>query len=403
MRGVHGYVGSLIKGEEFAEKEAFYKYVMQPDKVISASLGFKSSRGFEMVKAFRVQHKAREGRYKGGFRILPSVSLEVLQELALLMSLKHSLYELPFGGAKGGMSFDRRLAGRKEMRNLMASFVERFACDMERDIIAPDMGMDQELMDAILESLARIKGSSSASTVVGKSQSKGGVAFRRSSTGYGVAYTLHEFNKRFSLGITKVGIHGFGKVGIHAALTLEKMGFEVVGVSDSSGGVISERGLAVEEVILTKRNKGSVVYHPSKVVKGDEFLAYPFDALVLASKEGVINSKNAGSVKAKLLVEGANMPITHEAEEILKSKGAIVVPDILANAGGAFVSYYEWLKSKGEEVEEERIRKALEDKISRLVAAASQDTLRELRRFYYLTSLRKLHSEFTASYCGNDG
>ncbi len=398
------YIKELLESEVGDGWGEFYEFLSVPDRAVSVAISFWDSGKLRTVEAFRVHHKSFTGVYKGGFRIHSDVSLELFKELAVLMSLKQALYGIPFGGAKGGIKLDPRSVSKNALENVVRGFVDKLQRDIgeDVDVIAPDMGAGSSIMDTIADEYSKLVGRRVYSVSVGKSENKGGIAFRSKAAGYGVAYSLREFNERFNLGVERVAVHGFGSVGINTALTLQRLGYRVVGVADSSAGLISEKGLELSELVNLKRSRKSLSEYGKYINSPKEFLNYSFDGLVLASREGVINVGNAGHLSSKVLVEGANLAVTFEACKILRDKGIFLIPDILANGGGAFVSYYEWLKGKGELHKDKEIEYKLREKISQLVKEISSESLKNAKGFYYFRALKLLNISFTSRYGGDN-
>ncbi len=298
---------------------------------------------------YRVHHNETRGPVKGGLRYSPAVSMDDVRALAMWMTWKCAIVGLPFGGAKGGVTVDPRALSTGELERLTRRFGTEigFLIGPERDIPAPDMGTDSQTMAWLMDTFSMNRGYSVPAAVTGKPISIGGSAGRDGATGRGVFLVAQEAcrDRGVSLEGARVAVQGFGKVGSAAARLFDAFG-AVVAVSDSHGGIYSEHGLDdIEAILARKREEGCLpADHPGEHITNDELLGLPVDILVPAALEGQIHGGNADSVQAKIVIEGANGPTTCAADPILTEKGIYVVPDILANAGGVIVSYFEWVQ-----------------------------------------------------------
>ncbi len=305
----------------------------------------------KVFDGYRVQHSTARGPAKGGIRYHPAVALEATRELAELMTWKTALVGVPFGGAKGGVACDPSQMSRAELERLTRTYVariERFIGPY-RDIPAPDINTNEEVMAWILDEFSSRHGYSPA-CVTSKPIQLGGLRGRRAATGRGVGIVLAEHMKSVGrpLDGLRVAIQGFGNVGTYAARFLAQRGCHVIAVSDVFGGVIdrSGRGLPIRALIDHAQTTGSVVHFPnSEPISNDEMISLQCDVLIPAAVEGVLHADNADSVRAGVIVEAANMPTTAAADEILRRKAVTVIPDILANAGGVIASYFEWTQN----------------------------------------------------------
>ena len=297
---------------------------------------------------YRVQHSRALGPAKGGIRYHPSVTAETMRNLAELMTWKTALVGLPFGGAKGGIACDPSQMSRAEIERLTRAYV---ACihpfiGPYRDVPAPDLNTNEQVMAWILDEFSSVGGHSPA-VVTSKPIELGGLRGRRTATGRGVGMVIaeHMHSVGRSLEGLRVAIQGFGNVGMHAALYLSERGCDIVAVADVMGGIIGRIGqpLPIRELVAHVQATGSVVgFANSESITNEELLSMPCDVLIPAALEGVLNERTADTVRAGLVVEAANMPTTAAADEILRKRGVTVIPDILANAGGVTASYFEW-------------------------------------------------------------
>jgi glutamate dehydrogenase (NAD(P)+) len=302
-----------------------------------------------VFKGYRVQHNQTLGPFKGGIRYHQSVNLSEVAGLAALMTFKNSLLNLPLGGAKGGIECDPGTLSKAELEALTRRYTSEIGpfIGPDKDIPAPDVGTDAQTMAWMLDTYSLEYGFSQTGVVTGKPVEIGGSLGREAATGLGVIYivekVLHQQNKKPS--DIRIAIHGFGKVGMHAAIEGYALGAKIVAVSDVSGGIFNGDGLNVPDLVeYVKAHRVVANYPKAQKISNDDLLTMDVDVLAPCALDGVITEKNAGRVRAKLIVEGANGPVTSEATRILTEKGAVIVPDILANGGGVVVSYFEWVQ-----------------------------------------------------------
>jgi len=303
----------------------------------------------KVFKGFRVQHTTATGPGKGGIRYHPEVTLEEIAAMAMLMTWKCAVAGLPYGGAKGGVICDPKKMSVGEIERLTRRFTTEISdvIGPVRDIPAPDVNTNSQIMAWIMDTYTMHTGSQTLAVVTGKPVEVGGSLGRNEATGRGVTITTCEALKVREMDIhgATVAVQGFGKVGSVAARLLQREGARVIALSDIQGGIYNPDGLDTEDVLRHVQQTGSVVdYSGTTSISNEDLLAMPCDVLVPAALEGVLRGDNADSVKAKVIVEGANGPTTTDADQILNAKGIFVVPDILANAGGVTVSYFEWVQ-----------------------------------------------------------
>lgn len=322
-----------------------------PKRALVVSIPIRLDDGsVRTFEGYRVQHNMTLGPTKGGIRYHEEVTLGEVAALATLMTMKCSLVGLPLGGAKGGIRVNPSLLSRLEKQALTRRFITEIhkIIGPEEDIPAPDMGTDGQIMSWVMDTYSQNIGYAVPGVVTGKPIEIGGTYGRVEATGRGVVYTAEEAARRNGIPLeekTTVAIQGFGNVGSIAALEIVAAGCTVVAVSDVSGGVYKKTGLDVADCVQYVKDHGSLEGYPGvDRISNEELLALDVDMLFPCAMDSVINKNNAKSVKAKLIVEGANGPVTVEGHKILVEKGIIVVPDILANAGGVIVSYFEWVQ-----------------------------------------------------------
>ncbi|MGE5509453.1 MAG: Glu/Leu/Phe/Val family dehydrogenase [Chitinophagales bacterium] len=307
----------------------------------------------EVFEGYRVQHSSARGPCKGGLRFHPSVTLDEVKALAAWMTWKCAVVGIPYGGAKGGIRCEPKTMSKAELSRMTRRYTVGILplIGPERDIPAPDVNTNAETMGWIMDTFSMFKGYSIPGVVTGKPVNIGGSLGRREATGRGVMFVANELMKRLARSPedTTVAVQGFGNVGSVAAYLMDREGYRVVAVSDSSGAVYNPQGLNLTRLMdhVVKHGDGNLQNydHPGvEHLSNEEMLALDVDLLCPAALEGAIRGDNAGRVRAKYIVEGANGPTTPEADKILEANGTIVVPDILANAGGVVVSYFEWVQ-----------------------------------------------------------
>ena len=298
----------------------------------------------------RVQHNEARGPVKGGIRYHPAVTIDEVRALAMWMTWKCAVVNLPFGGAKGGVAVDPRGLSLSELENLTRRYAAEISIIIgpERDIPAPDMGTDARIMAWIMDTFSMNVGHSVPGVVTGKPLSIGGSQGRVEATGRGLLYITQEATRAagHALDEATIAVQGFGNVGATTARLMIAAGARVVAVSDVAGGIYRATGFSWEELqpALERHALLQDVVQGVDKLTNEELLALPVDVLVPAALEGQITERNAASIRARLVVEGANGPTTPEGDAILAANGIPVVPDILANAGGVVVSYFEWVQ-----------------------------------------------------------
>ncbi|GMQ89579.1 MAG: Glu/Leu/Phe/Val dehydrogenase [Gammaproteobacteria bacterium] len=298
---------------------------------------------------YRVQHNHARGPFKGGLRFHPSVNLGEIRALAQLMTWKTALVNVPFGGAKGGIAVDTNQLSKYALEILTKRFVQKMApvLGVHEDILAPDVGTNPQVMAWILEEYSKNHGYTPA-IVTGKPMELGGSAGRLEATGHGVAFLTSMVANELSLPIkdASVVVQGFGNVGFHTAQRLDAMGARVIALSDSRNGVFCNAGIDIERARRHVTETGWLENLPgTEPVSNAELLELPCDILIPAAIEATINCDNAEAIRAKLVVEAANIPVTHAADRTLRQRGITVVPDLVANAGGVLASYFEWVQN----------------------------------------------------------
>jgi len=296
---------------------------------------------------FRVQFNNARGPYKGGIRYHPQVDLDEVKALAFWMAIKCAVVDIPMGGGKGGIEVNPKDLSVGELERLSRGWVQKIYEHIgpKIDVPAPDVNTTPQIMDWMADEYAKLTNDSTRATFTGKPLGKGGSEGREAATGQGGFYILDEVAKKLSLdpGQTRVIVQGIGNVGYHFAQLARQGSYKIVGLSDSKGGIYNPNGLDPDEVMRVKKEKGSVIdVEGAEKVGSLAILTKECDILVPAALENQITADNAARINAKVVLEMANGPTTPEADKILHDKGVLVVPDVLSNAGGVTVSYFEW-------------------------------------------------------------
>ncbi len=321
-----------------------------PKRELSVHFPVKMDDGsIQMFTGHRVQHSLARGPAKGGIRYHPDVTLDEVRALAMWMTWKCAVVGIPYGGAKGGVVCNPKVMSERELERLTRRYTSEIVMFIgpESDIPAPDVNTDAQTMAWIMDTYSMTKGYSVPAVVTGKPVEIGGSLGRREATGRGVMFTTRDALKHLGMPIegARVAVQGFGNVGGIGAQLLQELGCTIIAVSDSRGGIYNPKGLDIGDVIRHKAETGIVAGYPgTDRITNKELLGLDCEVLVPAALENEITEENAGRIKARVISEGANGPTTPEADAILLDKGVFVVPDILANAGGVTVSYFEWVQ-----------------------------------------------------------
>ena len=327
-----------------------YQHLRHPKRALIVSVPFQTDAGdLEVFTGYRVQHSMTLGPSKGGIRFHPDVDLEEITALAMLMTWKCALMGLPYGGAKGGVRCDPLKLSPRELERVTRRYAsEIYLCiGPDRDIPAPDMGTNEQIMAWIMDTYSMQRGATVPGVVTSKPVLLGGSLGRVEATGRGVAYVTAEAMAHLGLPLqgARVAIQGFGNVGSNAARCLHEMGCRIVAASDVQGGIYNPEGLDLPALLAVQRAGQWVRQYPEgEPITNDEILTLPCEVLIPAALGGQLTSANAGAVQARLIAEGANGPTTAEADRLLRDRGVFIIPDILANAGGVIVSYFEWVQ-----------------------------------------------------------
>lgn len=337
----------------------------EPENTIEKKIKVAFEDGERELDAYRVQFNNARGPYKGGIRFHQDADIDEVKALAAAMAIKCAVVDIPFGGAKGGVQFDPKHMSVEDVEKASRAFVRAFSDDIgvDKDIPAPDVQTNPIVMATMLDEYEKIKGKSEPGVITGKPIELGGSCGRDNATAQGGAYVLQEFidtvyPKKKNL---TVAVQGFGNAGSNIAKILHYMGYTIVAVADSKGGVHSTQGIDPEHASKVKHEKDDLTHmycegtvcdleklerDNAKIIKNGDVITTECDILIPSALDGVINKDNAKDIKAKVILELANGPTTPEADKILKEKGVTTIPDILANAGGVTTSYFEWVQNR---------------------------------------------------------
>jgi glutamate dehydrogenase (NAD(P)+) len=334
----------------FAIDDNLVNVLQECKKAVAVSIPVSMDDGSTQVfQGYRVQHNVARGPSKGGIRYHPDVTLDEVRALAMWMTWKCALMAIPFGGAKGGVVCDPKHLSRGELERLTRRFTTEIINEIgpEKDIPAPDVGTDGRVMAWIFDTYSMNKGHSVLGAVTGKPLTVGGSLGREEATARGSLYCIREAvaKQERSLVDQRVVIQGFGNVGSNLARLLAEDGASVLGISDSTTALHNAKGIDVAAAVAHKRESGTLAgFAGAEEIDPDELLTLECDILAPCALEQVITAENADRVNARILCEGANGPTTPEADEILEANGVLILPDVLANAGGVVVSYFEWVQ-----------------------------------------------------------
>lgn len=345
--------------------EAERQRLMTPDRILKADLTIAlDAGGTATYPAYRVQFNNARGPYKGGIRFHPDADEDEVSALAAMMAIKCAVVDIPFGGGKGGVAFDPKKHTAREVHEVARAYVRAFAEHLgpDTDVPAPDVYTNPEIMAVMLEEYERTVGHSAPAMITGKPVEKGGSLGRDTATADGaiaVLAALLEDRHEGAEGM-KAAIQGAGNAGAQAARLLSSMGMDIVALSDSKGTIASEHGVDVPAALSRKEHSGSLAPEGGTLLPHDAVLTAACDVLVPAALEEQVRADNAHSVRASIILEIANGPTTPEADAALSARGVALVPDVLANAGGVTVSYFEWLQNKaGEQWDASRVHERL--------------------------------------------
>jgi len=340
-----------IAAERLGLDEGIKLKLQNPKRILIVNFPVKMDNGeLKNFTGYRIQHSLTRGPAKGGIRYHPSVDLDEVKALAAWMTWKAAVVNIPYGGAKGGVQCNPKEMSEGELERLTRRYTWEIAplIGPEKDIPAPDVYTNAQTMAWIMDTYSTLQGHSVPGVVTGKPVAIGGSLGRNEATAQGCVYVIQEALKHLGMDLEKVtvAIQGYGNAGSNAAQIIHKLGTNVIAVSDSKGGIYNADGLDPTGVLEHKKETGSVVdYGEADNITNEELLAVDCDILIPAAMENQITKENAHKVRAKIIAEAANGPTTPSADDILDEKGIFIIPDILCNAGGVTVSYFEWVQN----------------------------------------------------------
>ncbi len=377
-----------------------YKVLRSPEKQIIVSVPIPRDNGeVEVYTGYRVLYNTSRGPAKGGIRFDLNVTLDEVTALAAWMTWKCAVVNIPFGGSKGGVVCDPFSLSNTELeritRRYTSAIIETLGPDS--DVPAPDVNTNERMMAWIMDTYSMHKRHTVTAVVTGKPVEMGGSLGRREATGRGCMLVTREALKKLGIPVagTRVAVQGFGNVGSVAAQLMEEQGMTVVAVSDKSGGIYDPKGLRIADVLQHVRQRRFLAeYQEAEHITNEQLLTLDCDVLVPAAMENVVTSKNASQVQARIVCEGANGPTTANADKILEEKGVFVIPDILANAGGVTVSYFEWVQDRGgyfwdEETVNQRLERIMVQSFDEIVGMAERHGI-NLRIGAYMQAIERV-------------
>ncbi|MFC4558427.1 Glu/Leu/Phe/Val dehydrogenase [Virgibacillus kekensis] len=350
--------------------ENVYHILKKPMRVFEVAVPVRMDNGeLRNFTGYRSQHSDVLGPTKGGIRFHPSVTLDEVKALSIWMSMKSAILDLPLGGGKGGIIVDPKELNERELEELSRNYIRSITpiIGPQKDIPAPDVNTNPQIMGWMLDEFDKLRGYNVPGMLTGKPLIVGGSQGRIAATGRGVVFTIREAAKALDLDLSKAtaAIQGFGNVGSMTAKFLHELGVKVVAITDANGGIHSDEGFDIPELLeFVKDGKNASDFSKGDTITNEEMFGLPVDILVPAAIENQITAKTAPSIKAKILAEAANGPTTPEGDKILEDNGIFVIPDILCNAGGVTVSYFEWVQnSMNYYWKEDEVNTKLEEKM----------------------------------------
>ena len=401
---------AIIKKTENSNEEVQSTYhemeiLKHPNRVSEVSIPVKMDSGeTKIFTGYRVQHSNARGPYKGGIRFHPQVDLNEVKSLAFWMTIKCATVDIPYGGAKGGITVDPRQLSVNELEKLTRGYTRAIAniIGPDIDIPAPDVYTTPQIMAWLMDEYSRLQGRNVPGVVTGKPIEVGGSLGRDTATAQGGFYVLEEVLKKtpaFSGNENKknikIAVQGFGNAGHNFAKIAHDSGYQVVAVSDSKGGIFNEEGLDIEKVIEHKNSNGSVLDFPgAKNITNEELLTLAVNVLIPAAFENVITMEMINDIKANIILELANGPMKIEVSEALAEKDVLIIPDVLANSGGVVVSYFEWVQNLRQYYwEAEKVRTRLKEKITQattLIWETKEKYKVDMRTAAYIVAVERL-------------
>jgi glutamate dehydrogenase (NAD(P)+) len=378
--------------------ENINELLTNPKLIITVSIPVRMDDcSMKVFTGYRVQFNDLRGPTKGGIRYHPDANLDEVKALAFWMTWKNTIADLPFGGGKGAVICNPKEMSPSELERLSRGYIDAIAqfIGPDKDIPAPDVYTNPKIMGWMMDEYSKLIGHNVFGVITGKPEDIGGSVGRVEATAQGGYYVLDEALKKLNISDANVAIQGFGNAGSTMARILIDEGFNVIAVSDSKGGVLNPEGIEVEELIEHKKKTGSVKgFKGCKNITNENLLTLDCDVLVPAALENVIIKENADKIKAKVILELANGPVTHDADKILHKKGVFVIPDVLANSGGVTVSYFEWVQNNtGDVWDEQTVSKKLKDKMVKAfnnIYSTAEEHKTSMTSAAYVFSIKKM-------------
>ena len=391
----------LEKAQKIAQIDAkIYEVLKTPQRITKVSFPIEMDNGeTRTFDGFRVLHSNARGPGKGGIRFHPNVSLAEVKALAAWMTWKCAVVGIPMGGAKGGVIFNPKEVSESELEKISRGFIREIAdfVGVDKDVPAPDVNTTPQIMAWMLDEFEKIKGRKEPGMITGKPIELGGSQGRGTATAKGGAIAVREACKHIGIKIegATVAIQGYGNAGHNMAILLNELGFKIVAASDSKGGIYAKNGFDPVEVFAHKEKTGSVAgFEGTEPITNESLLEVECDILVPAALENQITQENAGNIKAKIIAELANGPTTPEADEILHQNNIFIIPDILCNAGGVTVSYFEWVQNRtGEYWTEDVVFERLEKRMVTAfddVLAISKEKKCDMRTAAFVLAMQRV-------------
>ena len=377
-----------------------WKILTHPKRQITVSCPVQMDNGeIEVFTGYRVQYNVTLGPAKGGIRYHPDVSLDEVTALAAWMTWKCAIAHIPFGGGKGGVVCDPKQMSPRELEALTRRYIAEIidAIGPEKDVPAPDVNTNDQIMAWVMDTYSMHVGHTSTAVVTGKPVEMGGSLGRREATGRGVMIATREAAKHHGLALqgATIAVQGFGNVGSVTADLLAKAGAKIVAVTDSKSGAYNANGLDITKTLDFAREHRTLDHFPGgEPIDSQQLFALETDVLIPAALENQITADNAGTIRAKIVTEGANGPTTPDAHKMLHDRGIVVIPDILANSGGVTVSYFEWVQDRyGYFWEEDQVNARLEKKMCEAFDDVLQTSLKykvDLRTAAYIVAISRV-------------
>jgi glutamate dehydrogenase (NAD(P)+) len=398
------WISAEVRFDEAAERlkldDGMRKVLRSPARELTVNIPVILDDGrIEVFTGYRVQHSIARGPAKGGIRFSPEVSLDEVRALASWMTWKCAVVNIPFGGAKGGVICDPSVLSEGELERITRRYTAEIFdfIGPERDVPAPDMGTNEQTMAWIMDTYSMHQRHTVTAVVTGKPFDLGGSRGRREATGRGCLFVTLQALKKFEMDPrdTRVVIQGFGNVGGMAAHLMQQAGFKITGIIEYDGAVVNPHGLDIRALAMHRQETGSILgFREGEDIDKDDAFLMPCDVLLPAARENVITSTNADRIQAKILCEGANGPTTFVADSILAEKGIFVIPDILANAGGVTVSYFEWVQDRegyfwNENLVNQRLEEIMVNSFSDIIAYAAKHNVHN-RTAAYMVALDRV-------------